>query len=319
MAAGQLGVYWTPAGVNIPDIGTKALVDVTDGDTPVIQMPIRMLSVDTPEVTARSEQGAAKVDQKFSELARWIAEGRAPVSDRFAAYITPKLATGTAGSLHFSSGRQASAWFKAEVERRLTKPNGTRRRLFVRVSKEPFDNYGRLLAYLAPNFEPRELSALSRAERATFNLGLVGSGWAAPFVVYPNIPGELDLPLFVATGAEAVVERRGQWAEPLALPGYEYRMCEKLHQVTAKIVGGAEVRGADRLSWRSRYCADMRTRALHGPEDYMDVPESHRLWIWPQDVQDAYGKLNLVPSEGLVRGRGAPRSPSPGREGTWSR
>jgi endonuclease YncB( thermonuclease family) len=55
-------ILWSPAGANLPSLGARALVYVTDGDTPSIRMPIRMLSVDTPEVTARTEQRAVAVD-----------------------------------------------------------------------------------------------------------------------------------------------------------------------------------------------------------------------------------------------------------------
>ncbi|MGH3716977.1 MAG: hypothetical protein ACRDT4_26485 [Micromonosporaceae bacterium] len=45
-------IFWSPAGATVPSLGARALVDVTDGDTPNLRMPVRMLSVDTPEVTA---------------------------------------------------------------------------------------------------------------------------------------------------------------------------------------------------------------------------------------------------------------------------
>jgi len=61
-------ILWTPAGKNLPSLGAKSLVDVSDGDTPNIRMPIRMLSIDTPEVTARSLRGASKVDDQFRQL-----------------------------------------------------------------------------------------------------------------------------------------------------------------------------------------------------------------------------------------------------------
>jgi hypothetical protein len=64
-------VLWSPAGASMPTLGAKALVDVTDGDTPNIRMPIRMLSVDTPEVTARTAQRAAVVDTEFAQLKRF--------------------------------------------------------------------------------------------------------------------------------------------------------------------------------------------------------------------------------------------------------
>jgi hypothetical protein len=44
----------------------------------------------------------------------------------------------------------------------------------------------------------------------------------------------------------------------------------------------------------------MRTRTLHGPEDYFDIPPEYRLWIWPPDVSEAVSRLNLVPSPRLV-------------------
>ncbi|MEJ1157400.1 hypothetical protein [Prosthecomicrobium sp. N25] len=298
-----IAVFWTPAGVNIPDIGSKALVDVTDGDTPKIEMPIRMLSVDTPEVTARTAEGAAMVDQQFSQLAEWLRAGSAPASPDFAAYILPKLSTGQAGTLQFTNGKAASNWFKAEIDRRLTRPDGSRRKLFVRVSQAPFDNYGRLLAYIAPNYSPQERATMTHAERATFNLGLVEAGQAAPFVLYPNIPGELDYPLLTAKAVEAFEAKRGQWADPLSLTGYEYRMCEKLFDITRRLKAGEKLTTAQRFEWRSRYAADVRTRELHEPEGYMAIPEPYRLWFWPQDVQDGFAKLNLVPGRSLVRVR----------------
>jgi endonuclease YncB( thermonuclease family) len=293
-------IFWTPAGARIPHIGTKAFVDVTDGDTPNIRMPVRMLSVDTPEVTADTEIGARKVDEKFKTLAVWIREGRAPISRRFADHILPKIETGAAGTLQFNQGRAASAWFKQRIEERLRKPNGDQRNLFVSTSEAPFDTNHRLLAYIAPSYTARELDEMSRKDRATFNLDLVESGWAAPFVVFPNIPGELDLPMFLEAASAAANEPRGQYIDPLSLPAYEYRMCEKLFSITKKIVEGERVSNKDRFGWRSRYAADMRDRKLYGPEDYMGVPGLYRIWIWPDDVQRAIGALNLVPSPQLV-------------------
>ncbi len=294
-------VLWSPAGAQIPNLGARALVDVSDGDTPNIRMPIRMLSVDTPEVTARSVTGAQKVDQKFAELAAWIQNGTAPVSAGFAAYILPKLATGNAGTLQFDQGKQASAWFKARADERLKRPNSNRRRnLFVRTADTPFDNYNRLLAYVAPSYSSRELADLTRKQRATFNLDLVESGWAAPFIVFPNIPGELDLPVFLEAAVDAQDAGRGQYADPLSLPAFEYRMCEKLHRISKKIAAGEKLSAKETRAWRSRYVADMRDRSLHGPESYMAVPMPYRIWIWPQDVQRAIGALNLTPAADLV-------------------
>ncbi|MGH3777113.1 MAG: thermonuclease family protein [Pseudonocardiaceae bacterium] len=293
-------IMWSPAGLTMQSVGARALVDVTDGDTPNIRMPIRMLSVDTPEVTARTEQRARAIDEEFRQLAEWIEQGRAPISRRLGDVVAPKLATGRAGTLQFQQGRDASAFAKDNAERRLTRPDGRKRNLFTRIAERPFDDNGRLLAYVAPDYSAAERRTLTRRERATFNLDLVASGWATLFVIYPSIPGELDLPLLIEAAVDAATARRGIWANDETLPAYEYRAMEKLFRVTKKIVEGVELQAGEAHSWRERYCADMRSRALHGPEDYADIPPPYRLWIWHDDVAEAVGRLNLVPSPRLV-------------------
>lgn len=288
-------ILWQPAGLSMPGLGAKALVDVTDGDTPNVRMPVRMLSVDTPEVTARSAARAAAIDGEFQELAAWIRQGKAPVSPAYGAFLLPRLETGRAGTLQLDQGERASAFTKGQMEERLTRPDGSRRSLFVRTADDPFDGNGRLLAYVAPSYGTRELAERSRKERATFNLDLIEAGWAAPFVIYPSIPGELDLPLLLEAAVAAVEAKRGIWAEDLALLPYEYRSMERLHAVTKRIVAGQDVAPADRFGWRERYCADMRDRRLRGPEDYPAIPPAYRLWVWPADLQDAIARLNLVP------------------------
>ena len=250
-------ILWTPAGHNLPSLGSRSLVDVSDGDTPNIRMPVRMLSIDTPEVTARSDNRAADIDAEFSVLAGWMRSGLAPVTNAFRDYILPKLESGNAGTLQFQQGQEASAFYKAKSDERLTRPNGRKRNLFIRSADAPFDNYGRLLAYVAPSYSKAERAQMTRRERATFNLDLVESGWAMPFVLFPSIPGELDLPLLLEAAVSAKDNQHGQYADALFLPGYEYRMCEKLYDITKKIVAGVELSYPDRLKWRSRYCADM--------------------------------------------------------------
>lgn len=296
-----ISILWQPAGFNLPSLGARALVDVSDGDTPNIRMPVRMLSVDTPEVTARSEAGAARVDAEFIQLAQWIRDGLAPVSEAFADHILPKL-DATAGTRQYTQGKAASAWYKARIEERLRRPSGRRRNLFVRTADSQFDGYGRLLAYVAPSYSSKELKQLTRRQRATFNLDLIESGHAAPFILYPSIPGEWDLPLFLEAAVGAMDDGRGQYADPLSLPGYEYRMCEKLHDITKKLVAGQTLRYAQRIAWRSRYAFDMRSRVIHGPENYMAIPQPYRIWLWPEDVQAAMGALNLTPSPALTQG-----------------
>ncbi len=295
-----LQVLWQPAGESMPARDGRALVDISDGDTPNVRMPIRMLSVDTPEVTARSAARAAAIDAEFAQLAEWIATGVAPISAELGAVLGPKLATGKAGTLQFRLGTEASVFAKANAEQRLTRPDGSRRNLFLRTADAPFDSNHRMLAYVAPDYSAAERAAMTRAERSTFNLDLIRAGWGVTFVLYPSVPGERDLPLLVAAAADARAAGLGIWAEADMLPAYEYRAMEKLFRVTKKIVDGVELAPGEARSWRERYCADLRNRTLHGPEGYSAVPPEYRLWIWQADVSDAVSRLNLVPAPELV-------------------
>lgn len=106
--------------VTLSALDPLELVDVTDGDNPNIRLPVRMLSVDTSEVTARTDQRAKAIDQEFAQLAEWIGQGRAPISRPLAKVLLPKLATGRAGSLQLQQGRDASAFAKQRFQERLT-------------------------------------------------------------------------------------------------------------------------------------------------------------------------------------------------------
>jgi endonuclease YncB( thermonuclease family) len=290
------GVFkkWKPKGQTLGLADAFKLVDIHDGDTPSIRMPIRMLSVDTPEVTARSATGAKNWDGRLSQLAVWIEAGRAPIDPELAAVLLPKIAHGRAGSLQFKQGSQASDFAKENVVRRLAKPGGKVRNLFVRTADQPFDDNGRLLAYLAPDYTEQERAAMSLQERATFNLDLLAAGWAAPFMIFPSLPKREDLELFVENTRDAVTAQRGAWAEPNYLPGYEYRMLEKVFHVTRRMVEGEKLTPKERKSWRSRWCIDMKRRRLFGPESYSGIPHEYRLWVWPQGVERAREDFGLV-------------------------
>ena len=295
-------VFWAPEGTTMPSLGTRPLVDVTDGDTPNLRMPVRMLSVDTPEVTARSAERAAQIDEEFAQLAEWIHKGLAPISTELGEFLKPRLDSGQAGSLHFSQGQAASAFAKENIARRLARPGGQPRGMFIRVADSPFDANHRLLAYLAPDYTEKERREIPKRLRPTFNLDLVTAGWAAPFVIYPDIPSADDLALLIEAASGARADGLGIWANPQTLPAYEYRAMEKLFAITKKRVNGQPLT-VDERSWRERYCVDLRNRVLHGPEDWFGVDPEYRLWLWPADLRDAVARLNLTPSPRLTSGR----------------
>jgi endonuclease YncB( thermonuclease family) len=291
-------IFWDPSGFELDSLGsTKINGPPTDGDTPYIRTAIRMLSIDTPEVHYPGNSNPSNHDAKLAELATWLRAGSAPASDALAANLMPKLATGNAGSLQKSQGDQATAHFKTLLDTKLTKPNGKKRSVYLRAADEHFDQYGRLLAYMAPYYTAAELDQMDYKDRATFNLLMVESGWAATLAIYPSLPRYRDLVLLQQTAQQAYEQHRGAWAEPLSLTGYEFRMCYKLWDVTKKLTQGKKLSTKEKYGWVERYCADMTTRQIYEPQDYIKIEPYNRIFIWAKDVTDAVGKLNLVPSQ----------------------
>lgn len=291
-----LKVFWQPSGTTFDSIGTKRYVRHSDGDTPTISTAIRMLSIDTPELHYPENSKPSKHDAKFADLAGWLQEGRAPADPDLAAYLAPRLATGDAGTRQERQGHQASDFFQSLLDSRLKRADGTMRPLFVRTADRPFDDYGRLLAYIAPQYTPAEMRTRTLEDRATFNLLMVEEGWAAPFLIFPDLPGQPDLKLFHGAADTAVTGGRGIWGDPFVLTGYEFRMAYQLWEVTAKLVRGEAVAASERTNWVTRWCVDMTTGLLYEPQAYFRVRPQDRLFIWPQDVREAVASLNLTPA-----------------------
>jgi endonuclease YncB( thermonuclease family) len=291
----KVAIFWDPEGFELDPLGSNEMLDIADGDTPRISTSVRMLSIDTPEVHYPGTTNPIKHDAALQELADWLKQGKAPADADLAAQLYPRLVTGKAGSLQKSQGDAAAATFRDLLAQRLNLPNGRKRKLYVRAAATPFDQYGRLLAYIAPNYSVDELATLSLMDRATFNLLLIDSGWAAFFPIYPSLPKYADLVVTQAVAQSAVEQRRGAWADPLSLVGYEFRMCYRLWETTSMLVKGRKLGASERMAWIERYCADMTTREIFLPQSYWKVPPANRLFIWPGDVNEAVGRLNLTP------------------------
>ena len=258
-------------------------------------MSIRMLSIDTPEVHYPGNKDPADHDAKLTELAGWLKAGNAPVKPDFAEYLHPKLATGKAGTLQKEQGKDATKEFEKLLEARLVRPNGRKRQIFLRTANQPFDQYGRLLAYMAPMYSQEERDSMSYRDRATFNLHLVESGWAASVPIYPSLPKYIDLVMLQEAAESAYTGNNGAWAEPMTLTGYEFRMCYRLWEMTSKLVKGRKLSSREKNSWITRYCLDMTTREVFEPQDCHKVKYYNRVFVWPKDLNEAVGKMNLVP------------------------
>lgn len=293
----SLRIFWQPDGINLDQLGDKRLTDISDGDTPKIEMSIRMLSIDTPE-TGPVARGMSKAEalELAAPTADWIESGRSPVTEALAEHLLPRLRRDRMAQVHWDQGAEAKAHFKAITAARLARPSGRARPLFLRAADERFDGYGRLLAYVAPSYSAEERRQMTRRERATFNFDMIASGHAASFIIYPAIPGEIDLPMTVEAARTAQQEGKGAWADPLCLTGYEYRMVEKLMLVFQKVAQGVDVAPATWSGWIERYCVDVSTGLLYRPQDYVRVAPWNRLFLWRKDVRAAVRDLGLAPA-----------------------
>lgn len=287
-------VFFNPTGFELDSIGNKRLSgEPADGDTPYIRIPIRMLSIDTPETSYPGVGAPSNADASLAQLGEWIQRGHAPVNARLAAHLHPRLATGIAGTLQGKQGQAAKDHFRELLDGRLTRTNRRKRNVFLYAADEHFDSFGRLLAYMAPHYSKSELPTVTADKRKTFNLLMIESGWAAPFIIYPSLPKQSDLVLAQKGGANARTKGLGAWSDRNMLTGYEWRMCIKLFNVTKKLVSGTRLSRSERYSWISRYCSSMETLEVVNPQDYHTINPEDRVFIWPRDVRRAVAELNL--------------------------
>jgi len=291
----QVQLFWDPDGIELEQLGKKTKSgEPADGDTPYVRMPIRMLGIDTPET--KYQGGEATANAKFAELKTALETGNFDnwIDPELKALLLPKLLN--AGSLQINQGNQAKTAFKQLLDTRLARPSGNNRQLYIRAADDHFDCFGRLLAYIAPSYSKAELATISFDQRKTFNLLLLESGWAASIIIYPNLPKNSDLRLAQQGVKNAVENNLGAWADPKMLTGYEYRMCLKLHSANKKATpsNGFFIRES---SWVQRFCVDMTTLKVYKPQKYHKVKPYNRLFVWPKDIRNAVGELNLIAAE----------------------
>ena len=261
-------------------LGDKpSFVSSTDGDTPTIQLPIRMLGMDAPELhyAGATEKNPGKFDK---DMERFLTGKGKHLDAGLLAYLKPRLKN-KPSTRHITAGRVAFGHFEKIVTERLdrgvNKRTGkplTQRKLFTMVSEQVFDRYGRLLAYVAPTYTKAERDKIPATRRPTFNLQMIRDGYAISLIIYPNIPKPQDLALVRDAVRAARQYKRGFWkSNTPPLHAYEYRWI------------------VDTLSGKrdgpSRYCGDFDTGKLYKPDQYFRVPEENRLWFFEEDLGEA--------------------------------
>lgn len=268
------------------------LFSITDGDTPTILQPVRMVSADTPEKSHYA--GKPQVAQpKLDTCRQRLLDGVYPaIPDGMRKYLVDRL-DADAAARHIDAAEMASAQFDLLLQQRLTKPDGSQRRVATIPTGEIIDRYGRMLAYLAPWFAGGRgdpLPPRDDPQRRTFNLEMVAGGWAASFVIYPSLPKNDDLNLLLDEARAAWKLRRGAWKKHgrKLLLGYEYRLAIKLgtEHPPAKAMANAF----------QRVCVDLRTLKSVGLYGWWKVPPPERLWFWATDADQATVDLGLAPA-----------------------
>ena len=114
-------------------------------------------------------------------------------------------------------------------------------------------------------------------------------GWAAPFLIYPSLPHNADLNMFIDETRLAWKERRGAWRKHSRklLLGYEYRLAIKLGTVTPPSKAMADA--------FQRICVDLRSMRSVGLYNWHRVPPPDRLWFWATDAAQAVPDLGVLP------------------------
>ncbi len=252
-------------------------VSATDGDTPSLRFPIRMMGIDAPELHYQGamETTPGKYDGQFETFS---ANAGKDLEAGLRQYLTKKISN-KACSRHIAAGKAAFDHFQTIVRKRLARKgkNGkpiSPRNLFIMVSREVFDKYGRLLAYVNAAYEKKERETIPVSKRPTFNLQMLQDGHAVSLLIYPNIPKRDDLELVQSAVRKARTTNRGFWKGPdnLLLP-YEFRWIVDTIKGTRK--------GPD------RYCADLISGTLYRPQQYYKVQPENRLFFQKKDLVHA--------------------------------
>jgi endonuclease YncB( thermonuclease family) len=253
-------------------------VSATDGDTPTIQLPIRMLGMDAPELhyVGATENNPGKYDK---DMEKFLTGAGKSLDAGLRAYLAKRLKNKPC-TRHIAAGKAAFDHYQELVATRLDRgigKNGKQlvpRTLFTMISEQVFDKYGRLLAYVAPSYTKEEREKIPESKRPTFNLQMMQDGHAISLVIFPNIPKNIDLERVRDAIKSARQHKRGFWKGNVPpLHPYEFRW------IVDTLTGKRE--GPD------RYCGDFTTGKLYAPQRYYLVPEENRMWFIIDDVGEA--------------------------------
>lgn len=246
--------------------GTAHWVSAPDGDTPTVQLTIRLLGIDAPEIHYPGTQKPSAFDSRLENLLK--THRRAFKTKEFRDYLAPRLA-GRAGTRQLLWAERARAALAELAEKYLRHRAGGQiryRNLALTVGEQLFDQYQRLLAYVAPEEQ-------NPAKRVTLNLLLMQEGWAVNYIIYPNLPTPDDWAKIQQAVRQARTHQKGFWKDETLLLGYEYRFCVDT--------------ALGRRAGPDKYCVDVTTGELYAPHEYHLIEPENRLFILKEHLRVA--------------------------------
>ena len=255
--------------------GLARWLGAADGDTLKIALKIRLLGVDAPETHYPGAQKPSAFDEKLERLLQ--THRRAFKTKGLREYLGPKLAErpGTR-QLHWGERARTALEDLAETAlRRRTRGQVRYKNLALTVGEQMFDQYRRLLAYVAPEEKNPD-------KRLTLNLLLMQKGWAVNYIIYPNLPKPDDWARLQRAVREARRQKQGFWKDERVLLGYEYRFC--VDTLLGKRAGP------------DKYCVDVTTGELHAPHEYYLIEPENRLFILKEHLREAKRTLRGLKS-----------------------
>jgi endonuclease YncB( thermonuclease family) len=246
--------------------GKARWVSTTDGDTPTIQITIRLLGIDAPEIHYPGTQKPSAFDSKLENLLK--THRRAFKTKEFREYLASKLID-QPGTRQLQWGERSHKAFEGLALQQLRRRAGGQTRyknLYLTVGEQMFDQYRRLLAYVAPEEKNPE-------KRLTFNLLLMQEGWVVNYFIYPNLPKPEDWTRVQQAVRQARQKKKGFWKDETLLLGYEYRFCVDT------------LRG--KRSGPDKYCVDITTGKLYAPHEYYQIEPENRLFVIKEHLPQA--------------------------------
>ena len=264
---------------------------IHDGDTLKLtasgDFPIRLLAIDTPEVSFQLNKKFVPLTDKSWEkylknvLSDWK-DAKKKLGEELFSDLKKRLAQKNVAAnheLHAHNARKfIQALAKAEEAERISKSK--KYSLFIALCNDVIDTYGRMLGYA--------FTALEKGEphRRSYNLQMLEAGLALPYFIWPNIdPFRKVKPFDAAYSPEKLyaLMEKSKLMKELRSAVTKIRKAKKgiYNPKTGLILQAFELRSLARKSAPQRPFIDLKKHdeKIHSSTSYLKTAPEDRLFI----------------------------------------